>query len=180
MEFVKRFFVFYSVGGCILLISLYSCASKKNISKSEHNSNKAELLAEKYSTLLGVKSSDISNIALYSFIDKWYGTPYKYGGESKNGIDCSSFVTLLYKEVYNKTISGPSGTIFNQCSVASKNNLKEGDLVFFKIEKNKISHVGVYLQNNQFVHASTKKGVRIDNLNTTYYTTYFYKGACLK
>lgn len=180
MNFIKRFFIVYCIGGGIVFTSLYSCASKKSISKSEHPVNQTQLLVEKYSNLLGVKPSDISNIALYSFIDQWYGTPYKYGGESKNGIDCSNFVTLLYKEVFNKTISGPSGTIFNQCKVTSNNSLKEGDLVFFKIHKNKISHVGVYLQNNQFVHATTKKGVRIDNLNTTYYTTYFYKGACLK
>lgn len=179
MNVVKHFFS-YGIVGYIVLTSFYSCASKKSISKNEYNTNKVELLVEKYSTLLGVKPSDISNIALYSFIDQWYGTPYKYGGDSKNGIDCSNFVTLLYKEVFNKTISGPSGTIFNQCTVTSNNNLKEGDLVFFKIKKNKISHVGVYLQNNQFIHATTKKGVRIDNLNTTYYTTYFYKGACLK
>ena len=62
----------------------------------------------------------------------------------------------------------------------SKSNLEEGDLLFFKIDGDKISHIGVYLQNNKFVHATTKKGVMIDDLDEAYYKKYYYKAGRLK
>ena len=52
--------------------------------------------------------------------------------------------------------------------------------MFFKIESDKVSHIGVYLQNNKFVHASTKKGIHIDDLDEPYYKKYFYKGGRIK
>ena len=106
--------------------------------------------------------------------------PYKYGGKNKQGIDCSAFTLELLKEVYNKDLTGTSSSISNGCKVISKNNLLEGDLVFFKIESDNISHIGVYLQNNKFVHASTKKGVMIDDLDEPYYKKYFFKGGRIK
>ncbi|MGZ6519803.1 MAG: C40 family peptidase, partial [Bacteroidia bacterium] len=71
-------------------------------------------------------------------------------------------------------------SIFTQCKVVSKNNLEEGDLVFFKIDGDNISHIGVYLQNNKFVHATTKKGVMVDDLDEDYYKKYYYKGGRIK
>jgi lipoprotein Spr len=169
-----------------------SCRSKKEITNSTTTKNteapaeknNAELknkkLESKYAEMLGVSKDDISNVTLYSFIDEWYGSPYRYGGKDKSGIDCSNFTSTLYKHVYNLQVTGSSGGIFQQCSVISKADLKEGDLVFFKIEQNNISHIGIYLQNNKFVHATTKKGVMIDDLDEAYYKKYFYKAGRLK
>ena len=100
--------------------------------------------------------------------------------KNKNGIDCSNFTSTLYSNVYSKPLTGSSSSIFNQCKVISKNNLEEGDLVFFKIDGDNISHIGVYLQNNKFVHATTKKGVMIDDLDEEYYKKYYYKGGRIK
>lgn len=159
-----------------------SCKSHKEISKTEKYSTDLHLSTSgskkielKYAELLKVDKNNIQNIRLYSFIDSWYGTPYKYGGKNKKGIDCSNFTSTLYSDVYNKNISGTSASLFEQCKIVSKNNLKEGDLVFFKIEKDNVSHIGVYLQNNKFVHATTKKGVMIDDLDQAYYKKYYYK-----
>ena len=140
MSYFKRLLVvFYGASGFIILINLSSCTFTKNTSKSEQvTQTQSAAIVNKYSTLLGVVPSKITNIALYSFIDEWYGTPYKYGGGNKNGIDCSNFTAKLYQEVYSKTITGASGSIFNLCNITSKSNLKEGELVFFKIEKNQI------------------------------------------
>ncbi|HET8962724.1 MAG TPA: NlpC/P60 family protein [Chitinophagales bacterium] len=129
----------------------------------------------KYGALLNVNEKQIKNANLYLLIDDWYGTRYKYGGCDKNGVDCSNFVSIIYQQVYHTFLKGSSASIFGQCKPVNKNELKEGDLVFFKIENKHISHIGMYLQNNKFVHATTKKGVMINDLDEPYYAKYFYK-----
>lgn len=159
---------------------LSSCGTNKNISQTEKESHQSvREIEKKYAALLNVAENDISNTRLYSFIDEWYGVPYKYGGKDKKGIDCSNFTSTLYQHIYHRSLTGSSSSIFNQCKVISKKELKEGDLLFFKIEKDDISHIGVYLQNNKFVHATTKKGVMIDDLDEAYYKKYFYKAGRL-
>lgn len=165
----------------ILLLSIVfisSCRSHKDTSTSNVTATsipKSKKVKEKYAQLLNVDESKIINVKLYSFIDEWYGVPYKYGGKNKNGIDCSNFTSTLYSTVYSKSLTGTSSSIFGQCKVIAKSKLEEGDLVFFKIEGDNISHIGVYLQNNKFVHATTKKGVMIDDLDEAYYKKYFFK-----
>ncbi|GAB4143517.1 MAG: NlpC/P60 family protein [Bacteroidia bacterium] len=170
--------------GCLLaLLAIFfvlfesGCKNSKSATETKDN-NKS--LKEKYAAILGVPTSEIQNVTLYKFIDEWYGVPYKYGGKSKDGVDCSGFTSILQSRVYNKTIEGSAASIFNDCKPLSQNELKEGDLVFFKISGDKISHVGVYLQNRKFVHASTKKGVIINSLDEDYYRKYYYKGGRIK
>ena len=157
------------------ILVLYSCSSKKEIHssnpKKEENKN---YYAKKYAQLLGVDEKEIKNKKLYSFIDSWYGTPYLYGGNNKAGVDCSGFTKNLHEEVFQKKIPRTAESQQKECENISKNQLEEGDLIFFKIESKKISHVGVYLQNHKFIHASTKKGVVISDLNQEYYKKYFY------
>lgn len=117
----------------------------------------------------------IQNPMLFSAIDEWYGTPYRYSGESKNGIDCSGFVTVLYNKIHNLQLTGGSRDIYTRCAPVSKNDLKEGDLLFFTINKKRISHVGYYLSNNKFIHAATRGGVLISDLEEPYYKRYFYR-----
>jgi murein DD-endopeptidase / murein LD-carboxypeptidase len=66
--------------------------------------------------------------------------------------------------------------MYESCDHVAEKNLQEGDLVFFKINSKNVSHVGVYLQNRRFVHASTKRGITINNLDEAYYKKYFFKG----
>jgi lipoprotein Spr len=178
-------YFFFSV-----LVALVSCRSSKKTATTNENKNPVSKnkntaaaetqLKKKYSILLQVEEQKIESVQLYALIDEWYGTTYKYGGCDKNGIDCSNFAAVIYQEIYSKSLKGSSAGIFNQCIPVSKNELQEGDLVFFKIEKNTISHIGIYLQNNKFVHATTKRGVMIDDLDEAYYKMYFYKGGRLK
>lgn len=175
----------YKLRILFLLIStatISSCRSHKELSKNTDKEKSAASIKikTKYAHLLNVEEDKIDNMKLYTFINDWYGVPYKYGGKNKQGIDCSAFTIVLLKEVYNKDLTGTSSSISNGCKVISKNNLLEGDLVFFKIESDNISHIGVYLQNNKFVHASTKKGVMIDDLDEPYYKKYFFKGGRIK
>ena len=178
------YFIRFSVSSLLLLfaVTLTSCRSHKETTTNISNTGvpKSKKVKEKYAALLNVDESKIDNVKLYSFIDEWYGVPYKYGGKNKNGIDCSNFTATLYSNIYEKSVTGSSSSIFEQCKTISKSNLEEGDLVFFKIDGNKVSHIGVYLQNNKFVHATTKKGVMINDLDETYYKKYFYKAGRLK
>jgi lipoprotein Spr len=176
---LKRFLPLLIVG-----LLLASCHGNKGITKAgdppkkEESASKAaaKKIQEKYSVMLGIEPSKIDNIKLYSFVDDWYGVPYVYGGKTKNGVDCSGFACALYREVYERNLQGSSASLFEGSKPMKKDDLEEGDLVFFKINGDKISHVGVYLQNNKFVHASTKKGIMISDLNEEYYKKYFYKG----
>jgi cell wall-associated NlpC family hydrolase len=129
---------------------------------------------EKYASLLGVDPVAITDYNLYSFIDEWYGVNYLLGGNDKNGIDCSAFVQRLYQEVFGTNKVRTAIEQFNNCSLKNDiNNLKEGDLVFFHINSSRITHVGIYLANNFFVHASVSKGVTISSLNDNYWQKAF-------
>lgn len=129
-----------------------------------------------YSQVFGIDISHILNTDLYSSIEKWLDTPYRYAGKTLEGIDCSSFVNKIYESVYCCFLTGNSADLANQVQQLPKEKLQEGDLVFFNINKRNISHVGVYLGADKFAHASTSKGVIISDLNHPYYRKYFVKG----
>lgn len=152
----------------VFIVAAWGCGTRK---PATHSSTQS--IEEKYAQLLGVSQSSITNKSLYAFIEDWYGVPYKYGGKTKSGVDCSGFTSILFKEIYGKEVGGSSANIYTQCKPISTGELKEGDLVFFKIETKDVSHVGIYLQNNKFVHATTKAGVMINDLNEDYYRRYF-------
>lgn len=122
-----------------------------------------------------VAVSATSNMKLFDFVYEWIGTPYRFGGGTKKGIDCSGFTKTLYSQVFNVDIKRNSRDIFSMVSPVKKDELKEGDLVFFKIHSRSISHVGIYLGNNRFAHASSR-GVAVSSLDDDYYSRYFYKG----
>ncbi len=176
-----RYFILFA----LILTAFSAChttekaAGGKNRSLSEEN-EKSQKLRTKYAGILGIQPEQINNTRLYAFIDAWTGTPYLYGGKNRNGIDCSGFTEMLYHSVFERDISGSSKDLFIQCRPVPKTQLHEGDLVFFKIESDKISHVGVYLTNNKFVHATVKKGVMISDLSETYYMKYYFEGGRLK
>lgn len=103
-----------------------------------------------------------ANLAL-NFI----GVPYKWGGISPSGFDCSGLVNYTYKKA-GISLPRTAEQLFHKGKTVSKSNLHEGDLVFFSTYKAGASHVGIYLNNNRFVHASTS-GVRVDSLSTRYW-----------
>ncbi len=129
---------------------------------------------------LGLSDKEVKNSKLFLFINDWYGAPYKYGGCQKTGIDCSCFTDNLFQNVYGKKLGRTTGEIYKECEKINLNKLIEGDLVFFITNGRSISHVGVYLRNNKFVHSSTTKGVIISDLNETYYKKCFYTAAKVK
>ncbi len=116
------------------------------------------------------------NPYLFYQVYDWIGTRYKYSGKSKAGIDCSGFVSIMYKNAYCIDLAGGSKDIWFKVRPIEKVDLQEGDILFFKIKKGQISHVGVYLGNNKFAHASVHSGVIVSDLEEEYYKKYFFKG----
>lgn len=134
---------------------------------------KKEYLAQE----LGFRLNKDANILLFDTITNWMGAPYKYAGNCREGVDCSGFVTILFNRVYGKNIGARnSEDIYHQLTPLKIEEIREGDLVFFKTNRRRISHVGLYLGDNRFVHSSTSKGVIISDLNESYYKSR-YAGA---
>ncbi len=146
-------------------------AMPSNLSEGE----KLNWLQLKYSLRMDVAVESIKNIPLLEKIDEWWGTPYSLGGSTKNGVDCSYFTFDVMKEVYKVNLKRTAAEQYEQSAKIEWNNLKEGDLIFFKAEgRRNISHVGIYLTNNKFAHASTSQGVTISDLADPYWQRRLY------
>lgn len=129
----------------------------------------------KYSILINTPVEDLSNLRLLIFMEQWYGVPYHYGGTGRSGIDCSAFSSLLLSTVYNEhQLPRMSADQYKATRRISKRDLQEGDLVFFHTygKGHRVTHVGVYLYNSRFVHASVA-GVQISNMGEGYYLTHY-------
>lgn len=178
---MKAVFKYISFSLCLILLG--ACKHQQTVSKQNESASAGKLkinsrsLKKQFAEKLAVSESDIKNEKLYQFIDDWNGVKYKYGGKDKNGIDCSGLTSTLYSKVYNKSISCSTKSLVGEVKKIKESDLKEGDLVFFNTNGKSISHVGVFLQNHKFVHASTKKGVMISDMNEPYFKkTYVMSG----
>ena len=129
----------------------------------------------KYAQLLNRNVELVTNTSLIGFIDDWWGTKYRYGGTTKKGIDCSSFTGLLMGSVFGFALPRTAKQQYSVCSKLSKDDMLEGDLVFFN-PRGGVSHVGVYLGDGYFVHSSSSAGVTINSLNESYYSRKFIGG----
>jgi cell wall-associated NlpC family hydrolase len=129
----------------------------------------------KYAILLDVPVEEITNFRLIEFIESWYGTRYRYGGNDKSGVDCSGFSKEFISFLFSFTVPRTSSEQYKTSKRIKKSELQEGDLVFFytRGRRNGVSHVGIYLRNNKFVHASTSNGVVINDLDDEYYARNF-------
>lgn len=179
----------------IILLSSASCSTSKKVAEKKNTYNTAtevvdELLNYKSNSHINTdkvkkifKLNKNDNKILYGEVSKWLGTPYKFGGSSLKGTDCSGMVMQIYKQVYSLPLERNSAMMCEKnCKRISKNSLSEGDLVFFSTTKTKakINHVGIYLKEGYFVHASSSKGVIISSLNEPYYTRAFITGGKVK
>jgi lipoprotein Spr len=161
----------------LIALCSFTALNAQNKTKDTNKLEDPDNLASQYfSQVMGVAVDATSNVKLYKFIYEWIGTPYRFGGNTKKGIDCSAFTKAIYDQVFNTTLLRNSRDIFSMVDPLPKDELKEGDLVFFKIRSRSITHIGIYLGDNRFAHASSSRGVVISNLNEPYYSRFFYKG----
>ncbi len=108
-------------------------------------------------------------------VERWYGTPYVYGGTTMSGTDCSGFTQSLYRSIGVEIPRRASRQAVAARHV-SRGNLRAGDLVFFNTSGPGISHVGIYLGDNYFAHAAASRGVVRESLSHPYYTARFVQG----
>ena len=129
---------------------------------------------------LDIKLGRHDNKKLYKELKKWLGTPYVYAAHTcGEGTDCSGMVMEVFLEVYGIKVHRNSAKMLEEnCRVIDLDDLKEGDLVFFCTNgDDRVSHVGIYLKENKFVHASSSRGVAVDDLRQNYYATHFHAAA---
>jgi lipoprotein Spr len=160
----------------LLLLTCLLNTTFAQSSKTTSTSDPDNLAKEYFSQIMGVAVSATTSSKMYQFIYDWIGTPYRLGGDSKKGIDCSKFAAQLYDQVFNTSIGYNSRNIYSNVDKVQKGDLKPGDFVFFKIRSKNITHVGVYIGDDKFAHASTSRGVMISNLNESYWKRYYFNG----
>ena len=114
------------------------------------------------------------NQSLFDFYDEWEGTPYRLGGTKKSGIDCSAFVQKAFVEAYQMSLPRTTRQQSKQGVEMSWSDAQQGDLVFFKTRRSTY-HVGIYLGNKLFMHASTSKGVIISRIDNPYWASKFWQ-----
>ena len=132
---------------------------------------KASPVQLKYSILLNTDVEELEDTRLLESVDEWYGTRYKMGGTTKKGVDCSAFVQAVFMSTYALNLPRTAIEQYKSSRIISATELKEGDLVFFNVNgaRGGISHVGIYLRNNKFIHASASQGVTVSDLFDPYY-----------
>lgn len=130
-----------------------------------------------HSQKLGYRLSGKENPVLIAEAASWIGVPYRYAGVSRQGADCSGFIWSVYRHVYQLNLPRSTEEMARATRKIRKRRLSEGDLVFFRINKGrKVSHAGLYLGNNKFIHASTSRGVIVSDLDEPYYNQRFAHG----
>ena len=152
------------------IMILTGCSSSKHASSSKHR-GKTPTRTEISTKGLSKERRLIVEEAL-----KWEGTPYKYAGaERGKGTDCSGMVLAVYRDVANVLLPRNSAKQAEFCHKLNKKEVRPGDLVFFATGKDpkRISHVGIMLDDDNFIHASTSKGVVISQVSTPYYVRTF-------
>ena len=133
----------------------------------------------RYAILLDIEVEQLSNKKLVEYIHQWWAVPYRIGGSTMSGIDCSNFVRGLTNYAYGLHLPRTSREQAAYCREIEREELKEGDLVFFNTGRG-ISHVGLYMANNKFVHASTSMGVVISSLDEPYWKRRYVKSGRLE
>ena len=124
------------------------------------------------SILLGVDINMEDNHKLYLESAEWIGVPYRGGGDSKRGTDCSGLTYQIYRKVYRTQVPRNTEDLRKEST----------DLVFFSSSRSrkKVAHVGIYLKNGKFIHASTSKGVIVSRLSEDYYTRHWISGGRIR
>lgn len=177
------------ISGFMVLLFLHSCTylretpSYREAELQERRAVRARDAAPEtaafyteYSRILGYSLNGNENPELLREVAGWLGTPYRFGGTTKAGADCSGFAKVVYLKVYGINLERVTVNMAQNSRRISKRNLREGDLVFFRINGRRISHVGIYLSNNKFIHASTSRGVIVSDLDENYYSRNFAFG----
>lgn len=174
-------------GTFISIIAFTSCSTSKTVIgdngyKTTISNNTDNNIDNKIYDKSNKPTKKIKNKEVIKEAKKWLGTKYKYGGHSKKGTDCSGLVMEIYLSVYKIKLPRSSKEQHSFCKEIKKSQLDVGDLVFFATGKSKktVSHVGLYIGNDEFIHSSSSKGVIISNLEQNYYKRTYHSSGRVK
>ncbi len=142
--------------------------AKSSSKKSESTSKKIQRINQENKEY---KNLSFTQKAILEEADKWIGVPYCWGGENNNCVDCSGFVKQVFEKV-NIFLPRTSAEQYIYSEKVFFDNRQIADLVFFKFN-NKISHVGIYIGNNEFVHSASSIGVSVQSLDDDYFKNNF-------
>lgn len=116
---------------------------------------------------------------LLAYHQDWQGVPYQYGGLSQRGIDCSGFIYRSYYELLGYEIPRSTQLQAHLGRSVEQQHIQAGDLVFFKTAK-KQRHTGIYLGGQEFLHASSSRGVMISRLDNVYWKKHYWMARSLR
>ena len=158
---------------CLLFVALVGCSSTAKQPSPKTIANSKSTAHQKLSKQQASVYKRLNN--QYS---RWKGTPYELGGLNKRGIDCSGFVHVAFRDAFGMKIPRTTEDLAETGKNISRHQLNVGDLVFFKTGFTK-RHVGIYVGNQQFIHASTSKGVMKSRLTNPYWSENYWKSTRL-
>ncbi len=164
----------------IILLSIFlmgGCSTSSKNSAVDQTLSKENSALFKNSTVqqsLNKEQSTLFLAQLHKEFHYWQGTPYRFGGNSKKGIDCSALVQHIYLKSFNVKLPRTTEKQVQEGFLVHKSQLQVADLVFFKTGWN-IRHVGVYIGNNKFIHASYSKGVITSSLDNVYWKSKYWQ-----
>lgn len=158
---------------CSCVAFLTACSSSNNTAKNTKVAKKSSIYRTYHSSL----SDPIMAISsLSEHQQEWKGTRYRLGGTTKRGIDCSGFMQVTFRDLFGIDLPRTTTEQAREGVRVNKSEIKTGDLVFFKTGRGPNGkHVGVYVKNGQFLHASTKGGVIYSDINSPYWSRTFWQ-----
>lgn len=165
LEWIKVLLT-YTLSLILSIFFLTSCSSTP--SSVTHSAKPTPLISP-------VDLTNLSKVKghLLSQYKAWKGTPYQYGGQSRNGVDCSAFVQNTFYSQLGYKLPRTTDTQLKTGSKVAKSDLKVGDIVFFKTGYKSL-HNGIYIGESEFIHASSSKGVTISNLDNQYWQKNYF------
>ncbi len=164
MRYNKYLYFIFIFSASILI---FGCTSSIRFASDSNPKTVKNISHSKKNNQNTVKPSDIPNAnCIVKNAKTWLGTPYLYGGENKSGADCSGFVLSVYR-LCGYTLPRTAAQQWKAVKRIAKSDLEPGNLVFFK-SGGRINHVGIYVGDNLLIHASTSKGVIIQDLDNLY------------
>ena len=166
----------------LTLVIMGSCSAIRRSATSGHDKNSSSSVASEKKRDKNIEKEIIGGLhgdvkAVVEEALSWVGTPYLYGGNDKNGADCSGFVMVVFDTSIGYKLPRTSTKQGDFCKKINQGDVRAGDLVFFATGKDpeRISHVGLMIDNTRFLHASSTKGVCLSTMESNYYRKHFIK-----
>lgn len=164
------------IAGLVVVMTLMGCSTVPERGAARAGYSRVDSGAARDINLSDAKSL---KAVLYAQYDEWKGTPYRIGGMSKESVDCSGFIHITFKSKLGVILPRSTDLQVALGINVDRDELRPGDLVFFKTGK-VTRHVGVYLEKDRFLHASTSQGVVISDLNNAYWKSAYWKARRLE